>query len=93
MNRRHINLKQTQWGSRGSQSSHDSDITTQNVLEEPSGPVDYQIYGRHRDQRMRMEDQDFDPDRMGMLWERKEYDDFPGIVNYPREEFLGNKVV
>jgi hypothetical protein len=35
-----------------------------NILEEPAGSVEFQLQGRHRDQRMRMEDQDLDKDRM-----------------------------
>lgn len=89
MNRRSIfpTLKQMQQGSRGSQNSQDLEgLPQKNVLEEPEGPVEFQVHGRHRDQRMRMEDQDFDLQRFSMLWDGKEYEDFPGNVNYPRGE-------
>lgn len=58
------------------------------VLEHPTGSTKFQLLGRHRDQRMRMGDQEFDPIRYGYLWGSKDYEDFPGNVNYPRGEKL-----
>lgn len=96
MNHQNIpNLSQIQSSSKDSQNSSDSDVTIPNLLEEPSGSLEFQMHSRHRDQRMRMEEQDFD---LQEFVERKfegghVFDQFPGHVSYSGKKLDEKKAV